>query len=528
MEPSLLSLLPPLVAIALAIILRQVVLALFTGVFLGALLVYGNPIDALLRSVDHYLVGSAADSGHASILLFTFFLGGMVGVVSKSGGAAGLASWVTRFAKSPRSGALGTWLLGLLIFFDDYANSLLVGSAMRPITDKLRMSREKLAFLIDATAAPVSSIAVVSSWVGVEVGYIAEQYKSLGLEGDGYVIFLETLPYRFYPILMIFFVFALVWQSRDFGPMAKAERRAWTTGQVLRPGAQPAAEFGDDGLLEVEPRAINAWFPILTVVVVASIGMWALGVAGLEPGMEVTFRNVLGATDSTKALLWGSFMGCLAALVCAVGTRSLKLEPALDAWMGGLKAMLPAGVILVLAWALGQVCKDVKTADFVIQVLGKDISPVVFPAAVFVISGAVAFATGTSWGTMAILFPLVVPLAHHVAQGNEHIMLGAIASILTGSVWGDHCSPISDTTILSSLASACDHIDHVRTQLPYALAVGGIAVVLGDVGSAAFGYSPWVGLMLGAAACWGLVRFVGRPIHAQPQHAESQFSPGSG
>ncbi len=513
MEPSLLSLLPPLVAIVLAIALRQVVLALFTGIFLGALLIHHNPVDALLRSVDHYLVGSAADSGHASILLFTFFLGGMVGVVSKSGGAAGLATWVTRFAKSPRSGALGTWLLGLLIFFDDYANSLLVGSAMRPITDKLRMSREKLAFLIDATAAPVSSIAVVSSWVGVEVGYISEQYKALGLEGDGYVIFLETLPYRFYPLLMIFFVFAVIWQRRDFGPMASAEERAWMTGQVLRPGAKPAAEFGDDGLLDVTPRAINAWFPVLTVVVVASVGMWVLGVEALEEGTEATFRNVLGGTDSAKALLWGSFMGCVAALISAVGTRSLGLEAALDAWMAGLKAMLPAGVILVLAWALGQVCKDVKTANYVIQLLGDGISPAMLPAAVFVISGAVAFATGTSWGTMAILFPLVVPLAHHVAQGSEHVMLGAIASILTGSVWGDHCSPISDTTILSSLASACDHIDHVRTQLPYALFVGGISLVLGDVGAAWLGYSPWIGLLLGCAACWASVRVIGRPVH---------------
>lgn len=214
-------------------------------------------------------------------------------------------------------------------------------------------------------------------------------------------------------------------------------------------------------------------------------------------------------------------MGCFAALTTAVSTRSMKLEAALDAWMDGLKAMLPAGVILVLAWALGQVCKDVKTANYVIQVLGDGISPSLLPAAVFLISGAVAFATGTSWGTMAILFPLVVPLADHMAHGNEHIMLGAIASILTGSVWGDHCSPISDTTILSSLAAASDHIDHVRTQLPYALVVGGISIAFGDIGAALLGYSPWLGLLFGAAACWLCVRFFGRPIHT-PQVTEQR------
>ncbi|MCA9580797.1 MAG: Na+/H+ antiporter NhaC family protein [Myxococcales bacterium] len=508
-----LSLLPPLVAIALAIAARQVVVALLVGIGLGAFLVNDfNPLTAVLRTVDHYGVNAVADEGHASILLFSLLLGGAISVVGASGGAAGIATLFSRGAGTARRGLLSTWVMGIAIFFDDYANSLLVGSTMRPITDRLRVSREKLAFLVDATAAPVSSIALVSSWVGVEIGYIGDQFRELGLEGDPYMVFLKTLPFRFYPLLMLWFGLLIVLMGRDFGPMQRAEMRARTTGKVLRDGATPASDFDSEMETNATPRWENAAVPIATIILVAMGGIYFTGRSSLEAGVEPSLRNILSACDATKALLWSSFFGCISGIAMAVFRRSLTFGKALDAWMGGMKSMLTAVTILVLAWALGQVCRDVGTAQYVISVIGPNLHPALLSTVVFLVSAAVSFATGTSWGTMAILFPLVIPLAHHLAPGSETILLGAVSSILAGSVWGDHCSPISDTTILSSMACSCDHIDHVRTQLPYAFVVGLVAIVVAEL-PVAFGLYPgWAGLLLAAVALWVFVRYVGKPI----------------
>jgi len=490
-EPGALSLLPPLLAIGLALAFRQVVLALLAGVWVGAWLhAGGDPLSALLHGASGHVVDAVADRDHATILVFTLLLGGMVGVLTRSGGGAGLAALATRRATSPRSGQLATWGLGIAVFFDDYANALLVGSSMRPVTDRLRVSREKLAFLVDATAAPVSSLALVSSWVGVEIGYIADQYERIGVDADPYAVFLRTIPYRFYPLLMLFFGLVLVLSKRDFGPMARAEARARKTGALLAPGARPASEFAA-AAEDVRPRAANALVP-LGALVAAAVAGFAL------------------AGDSLLALLWGSVAGCTAAVLSATALRSLSLAEALDAWLGGLQAMLLGAVILVLAWSLGAVCDAVGTAPYLVDLIGEGIAPGLLPAAVLLVSAAVSFATGTSWGTMAILFPLVVPLAHELAPGSETVLLGSVSSILAGSVWGDHCSPISDTTVLSSLAASCDHVDHVRTQLPYALAVGGVALLFGELPVGLGLYGPWVGLALGAGAVLGLVAALGR------------------
>lgn len=529
------ALLPPLMAILLALLLRQVILALFFGVWAGALVVAGfDPLQSLLRSFDHYIVSAVADEDHASILVFSLLLGGMIGLITRSGGGLGLAAWVTKRAKTSKSGQLATWGLGIAIFFDDYANSLLVGSSMRPITDKLRVSREKLAFLVDATAAPVASIALVSSWIGVEVGYIAEQFAEQGIEADPYVAFLQTLPYRFYPWLMLFFGLLIVWTRRDFGRMYAAESRARETGKLLADGARPASEFSDEDLgaskMGSTPRPLNAIIPVVVVVLVAIVGMYLDGRATvLDAGDEPTLRNIFGNASSLKALLWASALGGIAAFACTLGSRALGLADTVDAWMDGLKAMLTACVILVLAWSLGAICKDLHTADFVISALGDWLPPGLLAAAVFLVAAAVSFATGTSWGAMAILFPLVVPLAHGVAPGDMNVMLGAVSSILAGSVWGDHCSPISDTTIMSSMATSCDHVDHVRTQLPYALVVGVVSLICGEVATGFGLYPAWVGLIVGAVVLVVIVRFVGKPVPettlGEPMPAPSGPSP---
>jgi len=517
MGPGWISILPPLVAIGLAMAFRQVIVALFAGVWLGAYYLSDfNPVTGLLSAVDTYALGALAHPDHASVVIFTLMLGGMVGVVARSGGGAGLADVVTRYATTSRRGQTSTWLLGIFIFFDDFANTLLVGSTMRPITDKLKISREKLSFIVDATAAPVSSIAIISSWIGMEIGLIADQYRALGIEGDAYMVFIQTIPYRFYPILMLVFGFLIAYSRRDFGPMLKAERRALLEGKLLADGAKPAASFEDASLTPVEDkprRWVNAAVPIVTTIVVIVLGMYFYGRAVCQDGgLDLSLKNIFAKADSYKALLWAGLIGGMTAIGMSMIQRILSLREAMQAWLQGVKSMVLAMVILVLAWSLGAVCKDLKTADFIIQAIGGWLSPALLPALVFLVSALVSFATGTSWGTMGILFPLVVPLAHKMAPGQEAVMLGTISSILAGSVWGDHCSPISDTTIMSSLASSCDHIDHVRTQIPYALVVGGVCLLFGDLACGLDLYPAWLGLIIGAGLLAGIVFLWGKRV----------------
>jgi Na+/H+ antiporter NhaC len=517
--PGWISLLPPLLAISLAVLLRQVVVALFAGIFVGALFVYDfNILTASLRVVDTYALGQLQDGSNASLIMFTLLLGGMVGIIGRSGGAQGIAESVTRFATSARRGQLTAWGLGCLVFFDDYANSLLVGPTMRPITDRLRVSREKLAFIVDGTSAPVASLALVSSWIGVEVGYINSELQSLSLDMDAYWVFVRTLPYRFYPFLMLFAGFVLVAMGRDFGPMWRAEKRARTEGKLLAEGATPATDFDDVSMappVDKPRRWLNAALPLVAVLVTVLIGLYLTGRASVRSSGDVaSLPNIIGNADSFRALLWGSFVGCFAAILMAVGGRILSLADTMQAWVAGLRSMLFALVILVLSWSLGQICKsDLHTGEYLVRVLSGALHPGAIPVLVFLVAAFTSFATGSSWGTMAILFPLVVPLAHGLAPGDSVILLGAISSILAGSVWGDHCSPISDTTILSSLATSCDHLDHVRTQIPYAVMVAVVAMLLGDVPSAFIAwYSPWMGMLLGAAALVLLIRGLGKPV----------------
>ncbi len=513
--PTWTSILPPLLAIALALLFRHVLVALALGVWLGAFLLADlAPLASFARLLDTYIVHAIADPGHASILVFSLLLGGMLGLMTQSGGAKGLASWVGTGSTSRRRTQLTTWFLGLLIFFDDYANSLLLGSSMRPVADRLRISREKLAFLVDATAAPVASLALISSWIGVEVGYIGDQLTQLGIERDAYVTFIETIPFRFYPILMLLFVAWVGFRGRDFGPMLRAERRALQDGSVLRPGAQPASDFHEESVPdEVTGRPMNALIPVLVVVLVAALGIFVDGRAkALSAGLEPSLRAIVGEASSSAAMLWATGAGCISALALSVGTRALTFGESIEAWMSGMRSMLFAAVILVLAWSLSAVCRDLDTASFLIALLGDWMAPVWIPPMVFVLAALVSFATGTSWGTMAILFPIVVPLAHRIAPGNETILLGTISSILAGSVWGDHCSPISDTTVLSSMATSCDHMDHVRTQLPYALFIGAVSLLCAELPVAAGWYGPWVGLLLGAAVTLAVFELVSSPV----------------
>ena len=524
-----LSIVPPLLAIGLALVFKDVLVSLYLGVFAGAMiLVQWRPIAAFARSIDTFILPALADSDHAKIILFTTLLGGMVGVITRSGGTQGIVERIAPFATTSRRGQLATWLLGVAIFFDDYANTLIVGSTMRPITDRLRISREKLAYIVDSTAAPVTSVVPISTWIGFEVGLIAAAVAALGLDVSAFSLFLASIPYRFYPLLALVLGFTIAATGRDFGPMLRAERRATDHGHVIAPGDKPLAEYGSSVL---EPpagaprRAVNAVLPILTVIGVTLAGLYVTGAAALagspdapDGGTWAWWREVVAASDSLTTLLWASLAGVVVALLLPLAQRLLGVKEGVEAMVEGCKAMLMALIVLTLAWAIGAVCTELGTADYVVGLVDGVLSAHWLPVLVFLLSAAVSFSTGTSWGTMAILIPLVIPIAHglataggQVAGGDLYmtILVGTVSSVLAGSVWGDHCSPISDTTILSSTASSCDHIAHVRTQLPYALGIGVLGMVVGDIPTA-YGLSPWISLAVGTAVIVGGVLWLGK------------------
>ena len=531
--PGWFSILPPLVAILLALIFKEVITALLAGIWLGALAVAGyNPLNATWRLIDQYVVPALGDTdgGHTQIVVFSLMLGGMVGIISRNGGTRGVVQAVAPLARNRRRGKVATMLAGLAIFFDDYANTLVVGNTMRPITDGLKVSREKLAYLVDSTAAPVAALVPVSTWVGYEVSLIGGGLASATGEATGadaeflgglspYAVFIETIPYLFYPLLALAFVLLTSVMNRDFGPMARAEARAASGGGILRPGSRPAAEISESFVNAKEgvPRRWwNAGLPVAAVVLVVLGGLYTSGRAAA--GADASLRDIFGAADPFITLLWGSLSGCLVAAVLSLGQRLLDVKECVDAWLGGVKAMMIAMVILTLAWSLGSVTQDVGTAAYVSQLLGGNLPLFLLPAVVFITSGAMAFATGTSWTTMAILIPLVIPLTVSLAGGTGFadgslygILLATTSSVLAGAIWGDHCSPISDTTVLSSTAAACDHVDHVRTQLPYAVLVGAVGLVLGSVGTA-LGLPTWLALLAGVAVLALFLRMFGTPI----------------
>ena len=531
--PGWASLIPPLIAIALALIFREVVVSLFFGVWIGGCMIAGlNPLSGLWRTVDTFVVPSLADGDHASIIIFSALLSAMVGVISRSGGTRGIVEAVRPLATTPRRGQLATFLAGMGIFFDDYANTLIVGNTFRPITDKLRISREKLAYLVDSTAAPVVTIVFVSTWGGFQMTLIgdglaiaASQTTDPALAAtlagaSPFSVFISSLPYFFYPILALLMVALVVFWQRDFGAMLTAEKRARSGGGVFRPGSQLLVSTDDTGLDPKEGaplRWYNAAIPVLTVVVVVVLGLYFDGrsVTGDAP-----LRDIFGAANPFNAILWGALAGCIMAIGLATSQKILTLKEALDGWLAGVKAMTMGFVILVLAWSLGEVTKQVATAPYLTQLLEGNLSPELLPALTFVTAAVVSFCTGTSWATMTVLIPLVIPLilalggVADVAAGfGGTLLVITVSSVMAGSIFGDHCSPISDTTVLSSMASACDHMDHVRTQLPYALVVAIVAMLFGHLG-VAYGLPTPVAYLLSVGSLVAIVRFVGKPVPA--------------
>ena len=530
------SIFPPLIAIGIALLFKEVLSSLLLGTFFGAAIIYlysdglAGLLYAFMALIDTYVIYALFDKGHLSIIVFSMLIGGMVSIVSKNGGMKGIVNRISVIATSAKRGQFATWLLGVAIFFDDYANTLVVGNTMRPITDKLRISREKLAYLVDATAAPVASIAFITTWIGAELSYIESGIATIdGLNESVYMTFLHSLKYSFYPILTLIFILIIIFKGKDFGPMLKAEKRARSTGEVLNP--ETLASLSDKNnatkdfemLKGVKPKAYNAIVPVLIIVFGTLAGLvytgWDQSVwVDDNIGLGQKASEIIGNSDSFLALLWSSFLSLLVAIFMSIKQKIMDLNSCMDAMVKGFNTMVPAILILILAWALAMVTEDLHTADFLSQLLSDNASVYFIPVITFLLSAVVAFSTGSSWGSMAILYPLMLPAAWKISQesGMNYsdslaIFHNVVSCVLAGAVLGDHCSPISDTTILSSLSSSCNHMDHVNTQMPYALTVGIVGITVGTIPSA-FGMPIWISYGLGILALFLIVHFYGKSI----------------
>jgi Na+/H+ antiporter NhaC len=511
--PPWYSIVPPLLAVTLALVTNRIFPSLGAAVFVGGLLsldVTGGPAGAFPRLAQGtggmFLYRSVAGLDNLQILLFVVLIMAMISVMLASGGLQGVAAWLMKYARSARSAKLVTMAAGLIIFIDDYANTMIVGPALRPLTDRQRVSREKLAFLVDATAAPVAGIALISTWIGVEVGFLARPAADFHVAGGGYAMFFDALGFRFYCILMIAFVFFNALSGQDFGPMAKAEERAGKHGKLFDDGARLMTS---QSLAAGQPHpsanihAMVAIVPMVALLVVFVGRLW-FDAGGLAKPISAllhfsVWKEVLRGRNSIPLLAHAAGVGLLVALLLAQLVARIPVSAMARAIGTGLgSSLLPLGV-LVLAWSLKEACYDLHTREFLAHVLAGAIPPRLFPALVFVVAALTSFATGTSWGTMAILIPTAVPVAFQL-DGREYglITMVSVAAVLDGSIFGDHCSPISDTTIMSSAASACDHLAHVRTQLPYSLAVAGLALFAGYL-PAGLGAPKWTSILAGAA-----------------------------
>jgi len=531
--PLWFSVIPPLIAILFALIFKEVFTALFIGILVGTATMFWYQDVALIPAifkgmfaiVDTYIIEAMTESGHMAIIVFSMLIGAMVNIITRNGGMKGIVNILSKYANSPRSGQFVTWLLGIAIFFDDYANTLVVGNTMRPVTDKLRISREKLAYIVDSTAAPITAIAFVTTWIGAELSYIQDGINTIGIDESPYGIFINSLGYAFYPIFALLFILILIRRQVDYGPMLHAERIAREQG--VSTSSDNDNTFSNnlnelDVPDNIKARWYNAAIPVFIVIFGTFAGLlytgWDKTVwsdAAISFGKKLSI--VIGNSDSYKALLWSSISGVLVAILLTLVQKILSLKTTIDSLINGFRTMLTAIVILVLAWSIALVTKHLHTADFISHSLVSiNLPPQLIPALTFILAGLVAFSTGSSWGTMAILYPLILPATWLIAQkfGFDHegslmIFHNVVSAVLAGSVMGDHCSPISDTTILSSLASSCNHIEHVRTQLPYALTVGFVSIFIGTI-PAAFGVSSWILFPAGLIVLFLIVKFVGK------------------
>ena len=530
-----LTLIPPLVAIVLAFLTKNVIISLFVGTLAGTFLVslvdssfMGALVNSFLDFVSRVL-NSLADPWNAGIILQVLVIGGVIHLVAKMGGAKAVAEALARKAKTAKSTQLVTLLLGLAVFFDDYANSLIVGPIMKPVADKMKISRERLSFIIDATAAPIAGLAIVSTWVGLEVGLINDAFvNGVGQQVDAFGVFLQTIPYRFYNILILFFVFITSFLLKDFGSMYKAEIEA--RRREIKEGKKNNSSESNIEHAELEPKEgiklsiWNAIIPIGTLVATALICFYFSGYSSIMGGEDIALQQMMtsspmsfraiqeafSASDASVALFQSALLSSIVAMTIGVIKKIFTISEAIETWIDGMKPLLITGLILLLAWSLSSVIKDLGTAKYLVTLLSGSLPNFLLPSLIFVLAAIISFATGTAYGTMGILMPLAIPLAYSMNPDMSYVIVSTSA-VLTGAIFGDHCSPISDTTILSSMGAGCNHIAHVNTQMWYALFVASITIVFGYI-PAGFGLQWYIVLPISLLAVYLGVQILGKKV----------------
>ena len=476
------SLVPPVVAIVLALITKEVYSSLFIGILIGGVFWSGfKPEATILHVFQDGLVGVLTDSYNMGILVFLVILGVMVCMMNKAGGSAAFGRWAKVHIKTRAGAQLATVALGILIFIDDYFNCLTVGSVMRPVTDSHNVSRAKLSYLIDATAAPVCIIAPISSWAAAVSGFVEGE--------DGITLFVHAIPYNFYALLTIFMMVAMVLMKVEFGTMGVHETNA-LKGDIYTTPARPYANSAEDEKGNPRGKVIDLLIPIISLVVCCVIGMIYTG--GFFSGTD--FVTAFSQSDASIGLVLGSFFGLVITIVLYLVRRVMNFKDCMACIPDGFKAMVPAILILTFAWTLKAMTDSLGASDFVYGVVKSSAGGLMnfLPAIIFVIGAVIAFATGTSWGTFGILIPIVVD----VFSGTNHeLMIISISACMAGAVCGDHCSPISDTTIMASAGAQCEHVNHVSTQLPYAMVAAVVSFLTYII--AGFVQTPWIALPAG-------------------------------
>ena len=534
MRPSAVSLLPPLLAIFLAFVTRRTLLSLGAGILLGGFIItYSGGLDfiatAKLLFFDILYNRILVDDFHLEILAFVIFLSSTVALITRNGGIDGMVNSLTRFAKNSRSVQAVAYFLGMGIFFDDYANTIVVGNSCGPLFDKQNVSRAKLAYIVDSTAAPVAGVAVLSTWVAYQISTFAPQLPTIGMsESQGYALFLETIPYRFYCLLALFMVGVVVWLQRDFGPMLKVEAKARNSGSTRDDSATDADRI--EAKEGVVPQGRNGLLPLVVMIFGTAFLIYYLGatsiatdaaaggaeaIAALKTSGFDYMRHVLGASDSTYAIYLGSLSAFILAIIMSLRPKHLSVKEIAQVTTQGVRVLFKDAImVLLMAWGIGKICADLGTAHFLVACFYDIMSPLWLPVILFASACLIAFATGSSWTTMAILQPNVVLLAYQLGEqvdiGGHTLLVLSIGAVLEGAIFGDHCSPISDTTVLSSTASHCRHIEHVRTQAPYAIVTAIVAITCAYLPVALWGASPFVCLAVGMLALLLIMRFIGK------------------
>lgn len=467
-----LTLLPPLVAIVLCFLTKQVLFSLFIGVFVASIILSaGNPFAGLAMSLDR-IVGSITDPWNAKLLLFTFFMGVGITFIWRLGGSLALTGYIKKRIKTRRGICLGIWLLGMLTSLNDCLVAAVTGNVFRDVCKEYRISSEKFSYVLDSTAAPSAAI-FISDWIAYQIGMIATGLASVGLSESATSVYFKSIPYNLYSIFTLLFVGILMFRGKDYGPMLEVENRCLKTGEFTAPGSQPMMNVESDlgEPIKDKPQVRNFIIPIVSAIVVILFGLYYTGRDG------VGILGILEKADAATALLWGSFVFAIVGMFLALASGLMNFDDTMQSFIDGFKLMIMTAAILVMAWSLSGIVQEMGLATYIVSLVGTSVPLWLIVIIIFLLSMLVSFATGTSWGTMAIMTPLAITLVYQTSNNPDLVPVIA-GLVLSGAIFGDHCSPISDTTVMSSIYSGADHLAHVRTQLPYSLTTAAVVLAM--------------------------------------------------